>query len=99
MKGRLLSRWAGLSTGVKMFFILSLGLLPLGIIAVTASIDNARANRAQSQVGARASLSVHIQRFSLALSRNAFAIRAARDAIVEAGAPSGICARTLDRLA
>ena len=29
-------RWTRLSTGLKMLIILSLGLLPLGIIAVTA---------------------------------------------------------------
>jgi two-component sensor histidine kinase len=99
MKNRIFSRWEGLSTGVKMFFILSLGLLPLGIIAIAASIDNARANRAQADVEAQAILGQHVQRFSLALSRNAFAIRAARDAIIETGDPTGICARTLGRLA
>jgi two-component system, sensor histidine kinase PdtaS len=92
------SRWAGLSTGVKMFFILSLGLLPLGIIAITASVDNARANRAKADVEAHATLAVHVQRFTLALSRNAFALRAARDAIIEAGDPAAICARTFARL-
>ncbi|HEV2817756.1 MAG TPA: histidine kinase dimerization/phosphoacceptor domain -containing protein [Allosphingosinicella sp.] len=94
----LASRWARLSTGVKMFFILSLGLLPLGIIAVTASIDNARANRTKADVEAAAQLDRHAQRFQLALSRNSFTVRAARDAIIETRDPTGICRRTLDRL-
>ena len=76
----------------------SLGLLPLGIIAVIASVENARANRDKAEVEARALLAVHVQRFTLALSRNAFTIRAARDAIIEARDPAGICARTLRRL-
>lgn len=94
-----LSRWDRLSTGLKMLIILSIGLLPLGIVAVAASIDNARASRAKSQVEAQALLAIHAQRFITALSRNSFTIRAARDAIVETPNPAGICARTLARLA
>ena len=64
-----------------------------------ASIDNARANRAKAQQSRRRPCSPqHVQRFTLALSRNAFTIRAARDAIIEAGDPGGICRRTLERL-
>jgi two-component sensor histidine kinase len=92
------SRWGGLSTGLKMWIILSLGLLPLGVIAVLASIDNARANRDNAQQAAQILLAQHTQRFTLALSRNAFTMRAARDAIVAAGDTGGICRRTLERL-
>jgi len=81
-----------------MMLILSLGLLPLGIIAIAASIDNARENRAQGQVEAQALLAVHAQRYTLAISRSAYTLRAARDGILEASDPSGICGRTLDRL-
>ena len=96
--GRIARRWDRLSTGLKMWIILSLGLLPLGVIAILASIDNARANRAKAEVEAQALLAEHVQRFTLALSRNAFTIRAARDAIVETSDVEGICRRTLDRL-
>ena len=96
--GWIASRWARLSTGLKMLLILSLGLLPLGIIAILASVDNARANRAKADVEAQALVSVHAQRLSIALTRNSFTIRAARDAIIEARDPAGICKRTLDRL-
>jgi len=92
------ARWARLSTGLKMLLILSLGLLPLGIIAILASVDNARANRSKADLEAQAMVSVHAQRLSIALTRNSFTIRAARDAIIEAGDPSGICGRTLSRL-
>lgn len=92
------SRWERLSTGLKMWIILSIGLLPLGIIAVMASIDNARANRSATQVEAQALLAQHVQRFTLALTRNASTMRAARDAIIESRDPTGLCRRTLDRL-
>jgi two-component sensor histidine kinase len=94
-----LSRWDRLSTGLKMLIILSIGLLPLGIVAVAASIDNARASRVKAQVEAQALLEIHAQRFITALSRNSFTIRAAHDAIIETPDARGICARTLARLA
>jgi signal transduction histidine kinase len=92
------ARWVRLSTGLKMLLILSLGLLPLGIIAILASVDNAHANRGKADLEARALVSVDAQRLALALTRNSFTIRAARDAIIEAGDPAGICRRTLRRL-
>lgn len=92
-------RWGRLSTGLKMWIILSLGLLPLGVIAILGSIDNARASRDNAQQAAQALLAQHTQRFTLALSRNAFTIRAGRDAIVEAGDDAAaICRRTIERL-
>ena len=96
--GGLGARWSRLSTGFKMLIILSLGLLPLGIIAVVASIDNARESRQRTQSEAQALLAVHVQRFTLALSRNSFTIRAGRDAAIEAGNSENICKRTLNRL-
>jgi HAMP domain-containing protein len=92
------SRWASLSTGLKMWIILSLGLLPLGVIAILASIDNARVSRENAQQEAQTLLAQLTQRYTLALSRNAFTIRAGRDAIIEAGDTGGICRRTLQRL-
>jgi len=92
------SRWARLSTGLKMWIILSVGLLPLGVIAIVASIQNARASRTTAQQEAQALLAQHTQRLTLALSRNAFTVRAGRDAITEAGDTGGICRRTLARL-
>jgi two-component sensor histidine kinase len=93
------SHWRRLPTGLKMLIILSIGLLPLGIIAIMASVDSARASRAKSGVEAKALLAVHVQRYTSAVSRNTYTIRAARDAIIEARDPAGICARTLGRLA
>jgi two-component sensor histidine kinase len=81
-----------------MWIILSLGLLPLGVIAVIASVNNARANRESARNEAQSLLAQHVQRFTLALSRNAFTIRSGRDAILEFGHTEGICQRTLGRL-
>jgi two-component system, sensor histidine kinase PdtaS len=96
---RIAARWLALSTGLKMFLILSLGLLPLGIIAIFASIENARDNRSRGEAEATALLAVHVQRLTLPLARYSLTIRAARDAIIAAPIPpEGACARTLDRL-
>jgi len=92
------SRWERLSTGLKMWIILSLGLLPLGVIAVLASIDNARANRDTAEREAEALLAQHVQRFTLALARNAFTIRSGRDSALAFGDGGAICSRTLERL-
>ena len=44
------SRWDRLSTGLKMWIILSIGLLPLGVVAVVASFENANNNREKAEV-------------------------------------------------
>jgi len=93
------TRWDRLPTGLKMWIILSVGLLPLGIVAIMASVENAKASEAQAQVEAGGLLAIHVQRFTLALARNSFTIRAARDALIDAPDPAAICARTLARLA
>jgi two-component sensor histidine kinase len=92
------SRWERLSTGLKMWIILSLGLLPLGVIAIMASVDNARAGRDSAHKSAQALLAQHVQRFTLALARNAFTIRLGRDALLVFGESEAICQRTLGRL-
>ncbi len=95
---RIAARWLALSTGLKMFVILGVGLLPLGVIAIAASLQNARGNRAMGEADATAMLAVHVQRLTLPLARHSFTIRAARDAIAAGAPPEGACARTLDRL-
>jgi two-component sensor histidine kinase len=96
---RIAARWSALSTGLKMFLILGLGLLPLGVIAIAASVANAQDNRARGEADATAMLAVHVQRLTLPLARYSLTIRAARDAIIAAGTSGeAICARTLDRL-
>jgi two-component sensor histidine kinase len=81
-----------------MWIILSVGLLPLGIVAIMASVDSARENREKYQVEAQALLAAQVQRFTLALSRNAVFLRTARDAMAVGGDPDAICTRLLARL-
>jgi len=91
--------WDRLSTGIKMFLILTLGLVPLGIIAIAASLENAQDARQQSETEAHALLAIYVQRVALPLARHAMTIRAARDAVVDAQYSSENCQRTLARLA
>ena len=93
------SRWRRLPTGLKMLIILSIGLLPLGVVALMASLDSARASRGKAGLEGQAIVTVHAQRYTTALSRDAYTIRAARDALIEVPDPAGICRRTLARLA
>jgi two-component sensor histidine kinase len=82
-----------------MLLILSLGLLPLGIIAVLASIDSARQNRTESEIETRAVLSLAAQRFNSTLSRSFLTIRAAGGAVAQVAPDSAVCETTLRRLA
>jgi two-component sensor histidine kinase len=88
-----------LSTGLKMLIILGLGLLPLGIVAVAASLYSARDNWTRGEVEMRALLDSTAQRINVAVTRSAVAVRAASPSLVHAPAESGVCARTLERLA
>jgi two-component system, sensor histidine kinase PdtaS len=97
-KGWIAARFARLSTGLKMLLILSIGLLPLGIIAILASVDSARDNRSRGEVEARAALMVGAQRLSSALQRSSITIEAASDALADTLPGAGTCQRLLARL-
>lgn len=98
-RGWLAERFGALSTGLKMLLILSLALLPLGFIAILASIQNARDNNAKRASDARAQLEFRAQRINSAVSRGALTVRAASAAVLLAPAESQVCAITLERLA
>ena len=55
-QGRFASGRGDLPTGLKMLLYISLGLLPLGLIAILASIESARDNRSEhvQEIQARA---------------------------------------------
>ena len=91
-------RWAELSTGLKMMLILSAGLLPLGIIAILASLQNAEENNARRLAETQARVEIKAQRLNSTLSRSALTIRAASAAIARTSADSDICEITLQRL-
>jgi hypothetical protein len=97
-QGWFASKWGRLSTGWKMFLILSLGLLPLGLIAILASVESARENSAQHAEEVRARVQFKAQRINNAISRSVLTIRAASAAIIVGGGNSSACQTTLNRL-
>ena len=98
-QGWLASRFAGLSTGIKMLLILSLALFPLGLIAILASMESARENMLSREGAARGQIELSAQQIDAAVSRSVTTIRAASAAIALTTRESMICERTLMRLA
>jgi hypothetical protein len=98
-RGWIGGRLGGLSTGLKMLLILAAGLLPLGIVAVLASVYSARENWSRDEVEMRAMLEASAQRLNVAVVRSAVVIRAAAPALAYAPPSSELCRRTIERLA
>lgn len=96
--GRLADRIGRLSTGVKMLLIISLGLLPLGLITILASIDSARANGARRAEQTNQRLERNARQLHNLVVRTAGAIDMANAAIALAPAGSGVCRSALERL-
>ena len=97
-RGWLASRWGRLSTGPKMLIILSLALLPLGIVAILASIYSAKENSEQRAVQTLARLDDKAERLNELLVRSVGTMRAASTAVASASPDSDICDRVLRRL-
>ena len=96
-KGWFGTRFARLSTGAKMLLILSAALLPLGLIAVLASLQSAQQNGAERREETLGRLEIKAQRINAVLSRAAITIDTAAAAIILAP-NSRICETTLSRL-
>ena len=97
-KGWFASRWPGLPTTLKMFLFLSVGLLPLGLIAILASLQSARENDLEHRQEVEARVQLKAQRINSALARSALTIRAASSAIGLSAVDSAACSATLRRL-
>ena len=93
------NRWSRLPSGPKMLLILSLGLLPLGIVAILASIYSARENSEQRAEQTLARLDEKAERLDELLARSVGTMRAASAAVAAAPPESPICERVLARLA
>ena len=92
-------RWSRLTTGPKMLLILSLGLLPLGILAILASAYSARENSEQRAEQTLARLDDKAEKLNELLVRSVGTMRAV-GAAVSASPPDGdICETLLRRLA
>ncbi len=82
-----------------MFLIMSLGLLPLGLIAVWTSLYSATENSEQRIEQTLTRLDTKAQRLNELLSRTTGTVRAASAAIGAAPRGSPVCERILQRLA
>lgn len=81
-----------------MLLILSLGLLPLGLIAIFASVQSAEQNRRQRNDEIQAKVELSARQLTDAIQRSTLTIRAANTAISASPAESPVCERTLARL-
>ena len=92
------ARIAGLSTGVKLLLILSLGLLPLLIVAILASAQSAQQKNSDRRDETLAGLEDKAQQLDDALSRGAITINTASAAIALSNPGSPVCETMLRRL-
>ncbi|WP_298687187.1 sensor histidine kinase [uncultured Sphingomonas sp.] len=74
----MLRAFARLSTSLKILIVLSLALLPLGIIASLASIETAKANRTNREAAARLLANDSAERFNLYIDHVAGLLHAAQ---------------------
>jgi len=73
-----LRTFARLSTSLKILIVLSLALLPLGMIASLASIETAKANRANREAAAHLLATDSAERFNLYIDQTAAVLHAAQ---------------------
>ncbi len=85
---------ARLSTGMRMLLILSVALLPLGLIALSASLQSARTNRADRESDARLIATESSRALSAAISRGTGALRGALETLTAAPFDAATCRRT-----
>ncbi len=90
--------WTRLATGPKMLMILTLGLLPIGIVAIFATVHNARENSAERAAQTLSRLNDKVQRLNELIARSAGTMRAASAAVGVAPPGSPICEVALRRL-
>lgn len=88
-----------LSSGQKMLAILTLALLPLGLIALMASLDSARTNRHNRHIDSRIIASASARQLNGAVNRGAISLRAVTTALSVNAAGDQACRRTLESLA
>ncbi len=97
-KSWLASRFARLSTGLKMALIFSAALFPLGLIAILVSIQSADEKKADRFEETRSRLELKAQRLNSAFSRSVLTINTASVAISLTPGQSRVCQTTLRQL-
>ena len=92
------SRFARLSTGGKLLLILSLALLPLGLISILATVHSARQEKAERAEETLARLQLKAQRINTALFRASITIDTASAVIAGSADAARACNATIHRL-
>ena len=89
----LAERFGRLSTGIKMLSIITLALLPLGLIALFASLAATRTADLQRSADLRVALTESSRKLSAELAADVSAMRGAADAIAAGTPPEDVCTR------
>ncbi|RJF90548.1 sensor histidine kinase [Sphingomonas cavernae] len=86
-------RLANLSTGFKLFLILSLALLPLGLIAFFATLQSSRTADLENQAQMRIALTESTRKLAATIASDISATRVAMEALGDQSEDPAICAR------
>jgi signal transduction histidine kinase len=86
-------RFARLSTGMKMLLILSVALLPLGVIALMASLHSAKSNKSDREAEARLIAVSSARELTSAIARGTGVLQGALDTINAAPFDAATCRR------
>jgi two-component system, sensor histidine kinase PdtaS len=89
----LTERFGRLSTSVKILSILTLVLLPFGLIALFGSLDNLRRANAERSADLRVALTESTRKLSAELAADQSAMQAAANAIAANVSPQEVCLR------
>jgi two-component system, sensor histidine kinase PdtaS len=89
----LAEKFGGLSTGLKMFSIITLALLPLGLIALFASLASSRTADLRRSADLRVALTESTRKLSAELASDVSAMRSAANGIAGGVPPDDVCAR------
>lgn len=92
-------RFSRLSAGFRLIILLSLALLPLGLLAVLASLQTSRSADLERSAAARIAAAESARRLGSELAIDTTALRSAANLLERGGDEAGICARTLSVLA
>jgi two-component system, sensor histidine kinase PdtaS len=91
-------RFSRLSAGYRLIILLTLALLPLGLLAVVASLQISRSTDIERRATIRVAASESARRLAAELSADVTAIRSAANLLERGGDENAICARTLSVL-
>jgi two-component sensor histidine kinase len=96
--GSVVDRFSRLSASYRLIILLSLALLPLGLLAIIASLQISRSADLERQATVRVASAESARRLGSQLAIDATALRSAVNLLERGGDEANICARTLSVL-